>query len=119
MGVLPNGYHSVIKYIDKVLKENPNKAILIHGGSELQRKMQAGDGVDRPVHRPFQRVEMDAHKIDGRFTVAIPLLEGGYQNVLIHRIWVIVIIEVVTRLVLGYHMSLRKEISKEDVLRVC
>lgn len=113
-----NGYYSVIRYIDRVLKENPSKAILIHGGNELQRKMQAGDGVDRPVHRPFQRVEMDAHKIDGRFTVAIPLLEGGYQNVLIHRIWVIVIIEVVTRLVLGYHMSLRKEISKEDVLRV-
>ena len=113
-----NGYHTIIKYIDKVLHENPGKAILIHGGNELQRKMQAGDGVDRPVHRPFQRVEMDAHKIDGRFTVAIPLLEGGYQNVLIHRIWVIVIIEVVTRLVLGYHMSLRKEISKEDVLRV-
>jgi transposase InsO family protein len=112
------GYHSINRYIKKKLEENPAKAILIEGGNELKRKMQAGDGVDRPIAKPFQRVEMDAHKIDARFTVAIPLTDGGYENKIIHRIWVIVIIEVITRLVLGYHMSLRKEISKEDVLRV-
>src|SRR5690606_4500197 len=35
----------------------------------------------------------------------------------IHRIWVIVLIDVYTRVVLGYHLSLGKEVNKFDVLK--
>lgn len=34
-----------------------------------------------------------------------------------HRLWVVVILEIVSRCVLGYHLSMRKEVSKTDVLR--
>lgn len=60
---------------------------------------------------------MDAHKIDGRFCVMMPTLDGDYHPKIIYRIWVIVIIEIVSRAVLGYFMSMGKEVSKEDVLR--
>ena len=73
--------------------------------------------MDRPVKRFLQRVEMDAHKLDGRFSVALPLPEGGHKERIIHRLWVIVIIDVYSRLVLGYHLSLRREVSKDDVMR--
>jgi len=67
--------------------------------------------------RIFQRVEMDAHKIDGRFCVMIPSLDGDYVPKIIHRLWVIVILDVFSRAVLGYYLSMNKEVSKDDVLR--
>ncbi len=45
----------------------------------------------------MQRVEMDAHKLDGRFCVSLPLMGGGFQEKIVHRLWVIVILEVVSR----------------------
>jgi len=60
---------------------------------------------------------MDAHKLDGRFCVSIPLLDGGTKEKIVHRLWVIVILEVVSRAVLGYYFSTRREVSKDDVLR--
>lgn len=49
--------------------------------------------------------------------VAIPSPHGGYETRKIRRLWVIVIIEVESRAVLGYHLSLHPECSAEDVLR--
>ena len=113
-----NGYNSICRYIDAIQKANPDKATLAIGGPDLKKKLISGDGVDRPVAKVFQRVEMDAHKIDGIFCVLLPQTAGGYVEKIVHRLWVIAIIEVVSRAVLGYFLSLRREISKEDVLRV-
>lgn len=112
-----NGYITVCRYINSILKDNPTKAARVIGGPDLEKKLISGDGVDRPVGDIFQRVEMDAHKIDGRFCVMLPQPSGGYVAKIIHRIWVIVIIEVVSRAVIGYHMSFNREISMDDVLR--
>lgn len=111
------GYHAICRYVDKVQADNPDKAARVLGGPDAERKRIAGDGVDRPVTRIFQRVEMDAHKIDGIFCVLLPHASGGYVPKVIHRLWVIVILEVISRAVLGYYLSLRFEVNKEDVLR--
>jgi hypothetical protein len=60
---------------------------------------------------------MDAHKIDGIFCILLPQPSGDFVEKIIHRIWVIVLIEITSRAVLGYHMSLRKEVNQEDTLR--
>lgn len=112
-----NGYSSVCRFIDKVYEANPKRAARVIGGPDLEKKLVTGDGVDRPVQKLLQRVEMDAHKLDGRFCVMIPEVTGGYKPKIIHRIWVIVILEVFSRAVLGYHMSMGREVSKEDVMR--
>lgn len=111
------GYVSICKFIDKVMDENPRRQRLLLGGQEAERKARAGDGADRPRLRVFQRVECDAHKLDSRMVVAIPSPHGGYETRKIRRLWVIVIIEVESRAVLGYHLSLHPECSAEDVLR--
>lgn len=77
--------------------------------------MLSGDGINRPVQNPFDRVEMDAHKLDGRFVVMIPQIDGGWSPRLVHRLWVIVLLDVVSRAVIGYHLSLRFEVNKEDI----
>jgi transposase InsO family protein len=110
------GYMSLCRYADAVLSANPLKAARIAGGPQLEKKMVSGDGINRPVHQPYGRIEMDAHKLDGRFVVMIPQLDGGWSPRLIHRLWVIVLLDVASRAVIGYHLSLRVEVNKEDVI---
>ncbi|RQU58758.1 hypothetical protein [Burkholderia cenocepacia] len=111
------GYFSIRRYVDKVLLANPKAMAYEAGGPDLVKKLVTGDGVDRPISRFMQRVEMDAHKVDGRFCVLLPQIGGGFQEKIVHRLWVVVLLEVVSRAVIGYYMSLRREVSKEDVLR--
>jgi len=111
------GIVTIGKFVDRVLAENPGRQRALLGGREAERKARAGDGADRPRLNLFQRVECDAHKLDARMVVHIPSPHGGYEPRKIHRLWVIVILEVVSRAVLGYHLSLRRECGAEDVLR--
>lgn len=111
------GYTTLCRYINKVLDENPKKQRLLLGGADAQKKSRADDGTRRPKLRVFQRVECDAHKLDVRMVVMVPSPHGGYEPRKIHRLWVIVIIEVETRTALGYYLSMRREVAAEDVLR--
>lgn len=111
------GYYSVCRYVDNVLASNPKALAESVGGVDLANKLKSGDGTNRPVTRFMQRVEMDAHKLDGRFCVSIPLIGGGHREKIVHRLWVIVILEVISRAVVGYYFSMRREVSKDDVLR--
>lgn len=111
------GYTSLVRYMDKLLASHPQTAALIVGGPDLQRKFKTGDGTQRPEFQPFERVEMDAHKLDGRACVMIQRTDGSWAPRIIHRLWVIVIVEVKSRAVLGFHLSLNREVTKDDVLR--
>ncbi|MGS0755528.1 hypothetical protein ACVBEH_13075 [Roseateles sp. GG27B] len=111
------GYVTIGKFIDRVMGENPRRQRQLLGGKEAERKARAGDGTERPKLRVFERVECDAHKLDARMVVLIPSPHGGYEARKIHRIWVIVIIEIESRAVLGYHLSFHIECNAEDVLR--
>ena len=111
------GYSSICRYVHKILSENPRKLAIESGGPELARKLKTGDGTNRPVFGFMQRIEMDAHKIDGRFCISIPLLDGDSEEVIVHRLWVIVLQEVVSRAILGYYFSMNREVSADDVRR--
>lgn len=65
---------------------------------------------------PYELVEADAHRLDLQLALEIPDPLGHSQLVEIGRIWVIVILEVVTRSALGYSISMRTQYSCADVL---
>lgn len=111
------GYTSICRYIDRVLQQHPRRQRQLLGGRDAERKARAGDGIRRPLLRLLQRVECDAHKLDARMVVMVPSPHGGLEPRRVHRLWVVVLIEVTSRVVLGYHLSLRRECSAEDVLR--
>ncbi|MFL9869740.1 hypothetical protein PQR67_36725 [Paraburkholderia fungorum] len=116
-GTSSQGYFSICRYIDSVLAANPRSLAAATGGPDLAAKLKTGDGTRRPVLKFMQRVEMDAHKLDGRFCVSLPLMDGGFREKIVHRLWVVVLLEVVSRVVLGYYFSIRREVSSDDVLR--
>ncbi|GLC93227.1 hypothetical protein Tamer19_26350 [Cupriavidus sp. TA19] len=74
------GYVSIGRYIDRVLSANPRALAAASGGPDLVSKLKTGDGNGRPVRKFMQRVEMDAHKLDGRFCVSLPLMGGGFRE---------------------------------------
>ncbi|WOD14330.1 integrase core domain-containing protein [Paraburkholderia kirstenboschensis] len=110
------GYVTLSHFIDRVLAENPARARQL-AGDDAARKARGGDGTRRPLLAPFERVECDAHKLDSRMVVLVPSPHGGTEPRMIHRLWVVVLIDVVSRAVLGYYLSLRRECAAEDVLR--
>lgn len=65
--------------------------------------------------RPFEVVEFDGHQIDLRVTVRLIDPFGMEQTLELHRIWILVLLDVYTRAVLGYHIALGKEYNKDDV----
>jgi transposase InsO family protein len=107
----------VYRYTKDLLARSPKVATYIAGGADAVKKLKSGDGSQRPALSFMERVEMDSHKIDGRFCVSVPAPNGDHRPRIVHRIWVTVILEVLSRAVLGYHLSFGREVTKDDVLR--
>lgn len=68
------------------------------------------------LNRPYQRVQFDGHKIDAMFTVSFLTPEGDTVTQVCHRAWLLVIVDVATRAVIGHHISINKEYNSDDVL---
>ena len=64
----------------------------------------------------FDTVEFDAHKMDVRLKVVDNDPLGGEQSYEIERVWLLAIIDVATRCVLGYNLSLQRECSRFDAI---
>lgn len=80
----------------------------------LPKDMQASAP---PARQILEVVEFDGHRLDVRLKVVVKDPLGFEQEFEIERIWLLVIIDVCTRAVLGYHVSLNREYSRYDVIR--
>ena len=58
---------------------------------------------------PYQRVQFDGHRIDTAIAVVFKTPEGDEVVEVMYRIWLLVIIDVATRAILGHHLCLNKE----------
>lgn len=76
-----------------------------------------GEQNNQNISRPFQRVQFDGHRIDAMAAITFTTPEGDEITNVIERIWLLTIIDVATRAILGYHLSLNKEYSSWDVLQ--
>jgi transposase InsO family protein len=72
---------------------------------------------ERAALRAFDTVEFDAHKMDLRLKVVDVDPVGGEQAMEIERVWLLAIIDVATRCILGWTLSLARECSRIDVVQ--
>ncbi|MCM3575289.1 hypothetical protein M3172_18995 [Mesobacillus subterraneus] len=71
-----------------------------------------------PTHlKPYERVQFDGHKIDLSLSLTFETPSGDEVTKVLDRIWLLVIIDVASRAVLGYYISLNKEYNSNDVLQ--
>ncbi|WHZ60077.1 hypothetical protein [Metabacillus hrfriensis] len=66
--------------------------------------------------RPFQRVQLDGHRIDVLMTLKYLTPDGREVVDKIDRLWVLAIIDEDTRVILGYHVCIKKEYNADDVI---
>ncbi|BCQ58028.1 hypothetical protein BLKGLAD_70900 (plasmid) [Burkholderia gladioli pv. gladioli] len=88
------------------------------GASHLKGLPRQDDEAATPVAtRPYQVVEFDGHRLDIRLKVVVRDPLGFEHEFEMERVWLLVIIDVCTRAVLGYHIVLVREYSRYDVIK--
>jgi putative transposase len=69
-----------------------------------------------PVTRPFEAVEFDGHKLDIRLPIRMTDPIGLERDIELERAWLLVVLDVCTRAVLGWHLALATEYNRHDVI---
>ena len=65
---------------------------------------------------PYRRVQLDAHPIDQILNVRMVDPQGNDQDLPLSRIWLLAMVDVASRAVLGYSLSLSHNYTANDVL---
>lgn len=94
-----------------------NCALAAHASGTRIKPASALRQSSRAVLDAFDTVEFDAHKLDLRLKV---ILErdtlGGEHSVGIERVWLLAVIDVATRCVLGWSLGLGRECNRFDAI---
>jgi len=107
---------SLSAYVTAAMLNKFGLAARAAGASHLKGMPRSENGAGPAVH-PYQVVEFDGHRLDVRLKISIKDPLGYEQEFEIERIWLLVIIDVCTRAVLGYHLVLSREYSRYDVIK--
>ena len=99
----------------KSLAEESFEMSVKHAGGRSVRAAPTSSPHAPAATRAYEVVEFDGHKIDLRLTVRIKDPSGEETLKELPRIWLLVVLDVATRCVLGYHVALSVEYSKADV----
>ena len=70
-----------------------------------------------PIQRAFEAVEFDGHKLDIRLRVRVKDPRGLDHDIEIGRCWLLVVLDVATRVVLGWRLALAAEYDRYDVMQ--
>ena len=117
-----NTEHTAIRALSAALRAECvlsfGRAAHLSGASHLKGLPADADQLTAPPATQFlDAVEFDGHRLDLRLKVVVKDPLGFEQQFEIERIWLLVIIDVYSRAVLGYHVSLNREYSRYDVIR--
>ena len=75
------------------------------------------EGLPLVATMPYDAVEFDGHRVDVRLRVVFERVAGVEESFEIERVWLLTILDVCSRAVLGYHIVLDSEYSRFDVLK--
>lgn len=110
---------SFYKYIKNLELSNANNSMRRADKNVRQKFYSTGIGRSmRPVPlAPFSVVQLDGHKIDMLYTVDVINKHGELVRMPAMRMWLIAVIDVSTRTILGYSLTTNENYNQTDVLR--
>ena len=113
------GYVSLINYVKKIKNINPDKSIQRENKDMIQKFCSTGQGQKYSFDAiaPYQVVQIDGHKIDIIYSVEVEDKEGFVKLMPATRMWLIAVIDVATRTILGYSLSQNENYNQSDVLK--
>ncbi|OCT11468.1 hypothetical protein A8709_07310 [Paenibacillus pectinilyticus] len=112
------GRRSLERYV-KDLKDRHFGNEHINGETAAMIARSVGTGVQNYANnfRPYGRVMFDGHKIDLILTIRYTDPDGNWVTKTLKRIWLLVILDVATKAVLGHLLCVKSEYSQMDVLQ--
>lgn len=113
------GRTALWKHLKTLMNLHPEKVIKSRYGKHAGRRWRStghGPSVEK-VTRPFERVQFDGHRLDMNCVVLVPHTHGDLIELALGRLWLLAIVDVYSRTILGYHVSLNAEYNTEDVLQ--
>ena len=114
-----NAQRTFYSYLKQLEKDYANCSITRENENSIQKFHSTGIGKSvRPTPLvPFSVVQMDGHKIDMLYTVEVQNKHGELVRMPAIRMWLIAVIDVATRAILGYSLTTNENYSQIDVLR--
>ena len=110
------GERSLASYVRALSNRNFDAAARAAGARQIgHRWSDDPEEVRKPATRPYEAVEFDGHKIDVCLTLRIDDPFGFETLLVLHRIWILLVLDVATRAVIGYSLALGREYNKDDV----
>ncbi|RSK49681.1 hypothetical protein [Bacillus canaveralius] len=111
------GRRSLYRFVKDLKENNPQKVMADYGKDAKMLFNNTGLGdKNNIIERPFERVEFDGHKLDVNIAVRFTNPEGDENVDIIHRIWLLAVVDIATNVTLSSHICLNKEYSEDDVM---
>jgi len=113
------GYVSLCKYVKDLDKKKIYKAATRESKDNMQKLLSTGYGLryTANTYYPYSVVQIDGHIIDLMYNVEILNEDGSVDKTIATRAWVLAVIDVATRCVLGYSVSQEFNYNQHDVLQ--
>ena len=118
---LQKGKRSLAKVVKAIFNESFSQAARASGAIRVEPPWHI-DSTETPGRapsaiRPFEVVEFDGHKLDVRLRVRLVDPHGISYDLELKRVWLLAIIDVASRAILGMHVVLASEYDQYDVIR--
>lgn len=113
------GKRSLYRYVN--LLQN-NKIDLAQNRLDMNsRKKLLSTGTENVIRptpiAPYSVIQIDGHKIDMLYTVEVLNKHGEIIDRPAMRLWLIAVVDVATRAILGYHISTNENYNQYDILK--
>lgn len=114
------GINSIRKHVNHVLDQHFSRGVRVREEQDSIAHLAIGTGDDRflSFEEPFDAVQFDAYNIDAIFSVDFVTPEAYEIDLQLDRLWLITLIECVSRAILAYAVIYRSQISATDLLDV-
>src|SRR5471030_525445 len=111
-----------IRSLGAAVKSMAARSFELAARAALAQKRSGGvrphaEGLPLVAAIPFYAVEFDGHRVDVRLRIVFERVAGIEESFEIDRVWLLTIIDICSRAILGYHIVLEPEYSRFDVLK--
>ncbi|UQZ87521.1 hypothetical protein SK3146_06823 [Paenibacillus konkukensis] len=113
------GYKALCRYLVHLRDTHFGQSSSRYGHDAEQKAKNSGKGqLNYPqTITPYQHVEFDGHRIDGKYVIIIKTLEGDEAVLALERLWFLSFIDRATNTIIGRpHICLNKEYNASDVM---
>lgn len=110
------GERSLAAHVHRLANREFAAAARAAGAQQIGHRWHADFGdVRKAATFPWQVVEFDGHKLDVRLTLRIDDPFGFETLLILQRIWILVLLDVASRAVIGFALAPGREYNSDDV----